>query len=107
MNLNVLGDFQICISVPLIWKYFTLLLISDWFGVGNAKVEAINLTIQSFNWENALDGKDIHAQIVSFNESLLSIFSNFTSNRTKTFTDGDPPWMTKDIKKLIFLKNKF
>ena len=27
----------------------------------NTNVEAINLTIESFNWENAFDGKDIHA----------------------------------------------
>ena len=73
----------------------------------NANVEAINSAIQSFNWENAFDGKDIHAQVVLFNETLLNIFSDFTLNKTKTFTDNDPPWMNEDIKNEIKLKNKF
>ena len=53
----------------------------------NANVEAINSAIESFNWEKAFDGKDIHAQVALFNETLLNIFSNFIPSRTKTFTD--------------------
>ena len=72
----------------LVWDY------------GNANVEAINLAIESFNWE-----KDIYAQLALFNETLLSIFSNFMPNRTKTFADSDPPSMTEDIKNKIKFKN--
>ena len=68
----------------------------------NAIVEAINSAIESFNWEQAFDGKDIRA---FFGETLLNIFSNFIPNRTKTFTYSDPPWMTEDIKNKIKLKN--
>ena len=71
----------------------------------NANVEAINSAIESFNWEKAFDGKDIHAQVALFNETLLNIFSNFIPSRTKTFTDSDPPWMTEDVKNKIKLKN--
>ena len=71
----------------------------------NANVEAINSTIESFNWEKACYGKDIHAQVALFNETLLNIFSNFILSRTKTFTDSDPLWMTEDIKNKIKLKN--
>ena len=56
----------------LVWAY------------SNANVEAINLAIESFNWENAFDGKDIHAQVALFNETLLNIFSNFIPNRKKS-----------------------
>ena len=63
----------------------------------NAKVEAINLATESFNWENAFDDKVIHAQV--------ALFSNL--NRRKTLTDSDPPWMTEDIKNKIKLKSKF
>ena len=63
----------------------------------NASVESINLAIESFNHGNAFDGKDIHAQVTLFSETLLNIFSNFIPNRTKTLTDSDPPWMTEDI----------
>ena len=54
-------------------------------------VEAITSVIQSFNWEKAVDGKDIHAPVALFNKTLLNIFSNFIPNRTKTFTGSDPP----------------
>ena len=78
----------------------------DW-DYRNANVEAINSAIKSFNWENTFDGKDIHVQVTLFNESLLNIFTNFIPNRTKTFTDSDPLWMTEDVKNKIKLKNKF
>ena len=55
----------------------------------NAKVEAMNLAIESFNWENASDGNDIDAQVSSFNETILDIYSNFIRSRTKTFKDSD------------------
>ena len=42
----------------------------------NANVEAINSAAESFNWEEAFDGKDIHAQVASSNETPLNIFSN-------------------------------
>ena len=73
----------------------------------NGNVEAINTAIGSFNWEKAFDGKDIHAQVALFNETLLNIFSNFIPNRTKTFAESDASWMTEDIKSKIKLKNKF
>ena len=61
----------------LVWDY------------SNTNVEAINLAIESFNWENAFDGKDIHAQVALFNESVLNIFSNFIPSRRKTFALND------------------
>ena len=36
----------------------------------------------------------------------LNILNNFIPNRTKTFTDSEPPWMTDDNKNKIKL-NKF
>ena len=71
----------------------------------NANVEAINPVIESFNLKKAFDDNDIHAQVSLFNEALLNIFSNFIPNRTKTFTDSDPSWMTEDIKNKIKFKN--
>ena len=52
----------------------------------NANVEAI----KSLSMKHAFDGKDIHAQLVLFNETFLNICGNFIPNRTKTFTDSDP-----------------
>ena len=52
-----------------------------------------------------IDDKDIHAQVSLFDETLSNIFSNFIPNRTKSFTDSDPSWMTEDIKNIIKFKN--
>ena len=40
-------------------------------------------------------------------KTFQTFFSNIISNRTKTFTDHDPSWMTEDIKNKAKLKNKF
>ena len=34
----------------------------------NANVEAMHSAVESFNWENAFDGKDIPTQVAFFNE---------------------------------------
>ena len=39
-----------------------------------ANVKAINSTIESFNWENAFDGTNIHAQVAFFNETLVTLY---------------------------------
>ena len=66
----------------------------------NTNVETINLAIESFNWENVSDGKDIVAEVIFFNETLLNICSNFVPNRKKAFTDSDPPWMPNNVEKI-------
>ena len=71
-----------------------------------ANIDAINLVIKSFDWENAFNGKDINSQVELFNETLTNIFSNFMPNKIKTFKDSDPPYMNDDIKSKIKLKHK-
>ena len=71
-----------------------------------ANIDAINLAIKSFDWENAFNGKDINSQVDLFNETLMNIFSNFIPNKIKTFRDSHPPWMHDDIKSKIKLKHK-
>ena len=36
-----------------------------------------------FNWENALDGKDVNTQIKLFNQTILNNFGNFEPNKKK------------------------
>ena len=36
--------------------------------------------------------KSAHKQISIFNEILMNIFSNFTSNKLVTFDERDSPW---------------
>ena len=72
-----------------------------------ANIDATNLVINSFDWENAFNGKDINSQVKLFNETLVNIFSNFIPNKIKTFRDSDPPYMNDDIKSKIKLKHKW
>ena len=53
------------ISYPLPYKS----LVWDYC---NANVEAIDSAIETLNWEKAFDGKDIHAKVALFNETLLN-----------------------------------
>ena len=86
-------------------KIFAKVNMKIFYPPCNTNVEAINSAIESFNWEKAFDGKDIHAKVALFNKTLWNIFSNFIPSRTKTFTDSGLPWMTEDIKNKIKLKN--
>ena len=50
----------------------------------NADVRAINSAIESFNSENAFDGKDIQSQVVFFNETLEH-FQQLDTKQNKSF----------------------
>ena len=79
-------NFEVYYNPPhkqLVWDY------------KKANTDAINLAIKSFNWESAFNGKDINSQVQLFNETPMSIFSNFIRNNIKTFRDCDPPWYQK------------
>ena len=73
-----------------------------------ADIDAINLAIKSFNWENAFNGKDINSQVELFNETLMkNIFSNFIPNKIKTFRGNDLSCMNEDkVKNKVRLKHK-
>ena len=45
--------------------------------------------------------KSIHKQVSIFNETLMNIFSNFTSNKLVTFEDREPPTMKDYVKDKI------
>ena len=50
--------------------------------------------------------KSAHKQISVFNEILMNIFSNFTSNKLVTFDDRDPPCMNDFVKSKTKWKNQ-
>ena len=39
-----------------------------------------------------------------FNQTIINILCNFIPHETVLFDDRDPPWMNKEIKKLIHEK---
>ena len=94
----VFSNFNLKIYYPppyerLIWKY------------EKANVYLVKRAIKDFDWENVLSLIDINDQVVLFNETILIIMSNFIPNETMTFDHRDPPWLNKNIKKMINYKN--
>ena len=71
-----------------------------------ANIDAINLAIKYFNWENSFNGKNINSKVELFNETIMNIFSNVTLTKIKTFRNSDPSWMNHDIKNKTKLKHK-
>ena len=65
-----------------------------------ANHEAINNAIASFNWEKAFSNINVCTQNKLLIETLTNIFKNFVLNKLITVDNKDPPWVTKNIKKL-------
>ena len=57
------------------------------------------------NWERLFDQKDINAQVVGLNETILNIFRNYVSNKYITIDDKNPACMNETIKSKIKAKN--
>ena len=57
------------------------------------------------NWERLFDQKDINAQVVALNETILNVFRNYVPNKYITIDDKDPVWMNETIKSKIKAKN--
>ena len=53
------------------------------------------------NWERLFHQKDINAQVVALNETILNIFRNYVPNKYITTDDKVPVWMSKTIKSKI------
>ena len=58
------------------------------------------------NWERPFEQKDVNAQVIAFNETILNAFQNHLPNRYITINDKDPIWMNETIKSKIKTKSK-
>ena len=60
------------------------------------------------NWERLFDQKDINAQVVALDKTILNyIFRNCVPTKCITIDDKDPVWMNETIKSKIKAKNAF
>ena len=57
------------------------------------------------NWERLFDQKDINAQVVALNKTILNIFRNYVPNKYIAIDDKDPVWMNETIKSKIKARN--
>ena len=59
-------------------------------------------SIQNFPWSQHFSmNTDPNWQVKQFNEIILNIMSNFIPNEMKQFKPRDPPWITKELKRLL------
>ena len=92
------SNFNLNIYYPppyqrLIWDY------------KKADANIIRKALDSVNWERLFDGKNINAQVISLNETILSVFRIYVPNKYITIDDKDPVWMNEIIKSKIKTKN--
>ena len=62
----------------------------------NKKTDSKNIwkVLDLVNWDRLFDQKDINAQVVAFNETILNVFRNYVPNKYITANDKDPVgWM--------------
>ena len=56
------------------------------------------------NWNSLFSCKNVHEQVVIFNQTLMNIFSNYIRSKFITIDEKDPQWMNEYIKRKIMSK---
>ena len=69
----------------------------------NLNPTAIRKAIDSIKWKRLFHGKDINAQVTSFNNTILNVFKNYVPN--KYIAIMYPVWMNDTVKAKIKIKN--
>ena len=64
-----------------------------------------NCTIETSNWENLLENKNVNEQLHIFSKTMVNIFHNFIPNKNIICNDKDFPRFNNQIKTLIERKN--
>ena len=83
LRLHMYCKFILNIKYPPPYKHLA-------WNYKKANVESIK-NIESVNWKLMFINKSVPKQVSIFNETLMNIFSNFTTNKLVTFDDRDPP----------------
>ena len=71
-----------------------------------ANTELIRRVIDQLDWLRALSNVNVDEKVYFFTKTLLDRIQNFIPDETITCDDRDPPWINKEIKKLM-VKNNF
>ena len=70
-----------------------------------ANTELMRRAIDQFDWLRALSNVNVDEKVYFFTKTLLNIIQNFIPHETIICDDRDPPWINKEIKKLMIEKN--
>ena len=78
-------------------------LIWDYKKADSTKIRKAFHTV---NWERLFEKKDLNAQVITLNETILNVFLNYVPNKYITADDKDPVWINEIIKSKMKTKNK-
>ena len=70
-----------------------------------ANPELIQKAINESDWIRALSNVSVDKKVCYFIKTLINIIHNFIPHERVVCEDRDPPWINKEIKKLINEKN--
>ena len=70
-----------------------------------ANSENIRKAIKEFPWERRFANSDVDEKVYLFNKTIKNIVCNYIPHETIVCNDRFPPWINKNIKKLINDKN--
>ena len=66
----------------------------------------IRKALDTVNWERLFDKKDLNAQVIALNETILNVLRNYVPNKYITVDDEDTVWMNEIIKSKMKAKSK-
>ena len=71
----------------------------------STNTELMRRAIDQSDWLRALSNVNVDEKVYFFTKTLLNIIQNFIPHETIICDDRDPPWINKEIKKLMIEKN--
>ena len=66
----------------------------------------IRKALDMVNWERLFDEKDLNAQVIALNETILNVFRNYVPSKYITVDDKNLVWMNEIIKSKMKAKSK-
>ena len=94
----VFAKLNLSIFYPLIYERTVL-------HYERANTELIRRAIDQLDWLRALSKVNVDEKVYFFTKMLLNIIQNFIPHGTIICGDRYPPWINKEIKKLMIEKN--
>ena len=72
----------------------------------NANIAEIQHTLQNIDWDKKFQNLHIDSMTDVFCNTLMTVLNKHIPNKIFTFSDRDPPWMTREIKTAIKRKHR-
>ena len=80
--------------LPRIWDF------------SRANVSAIGQAVNYVEWYRAFNGLNIDEMVKFLSEYVLNVFYNFVPNKVIAIRSKDTLWMTPELKRMVFEKEK-